>query len=61
VALVEIKGTAATITYNSVDKTVHAGDTIATGITVPSITSTAIFVSYNDKLYAIAPGQSVTF
>lgn len=61
VLLVKLNGTSADITYNSVDKTVRAGDTIAKGVSVTSITSTAIFINYNDKLYAIAPAQSVTF
>jgi hypothetical protein len=61
VALVTITGTTAAITYNSVDKTIHAGDTLATGVTVVKINADSIFVSYNNKLYAIAPGQSVTF
>ena len=37
-----------------------AGSTIATGITVVKIDASAVFVSYNNKLYAIAPGQTVT-
>ncbi|HEX4018352.1 MAG TPA: hypothetical protein VHX15_16570 [Frankiaceae bacterium] len=61
VALVKITGTTASVTYNSVDKTVHAGDSLATGVTVVKINADSIFVSYSNKLYAIAPGQSVTF
>jgi len=61
VALVSIAGTTAAVTYNSMDKTVHAGDSLATGVTVVKINLDSIFVSYGNKLYAIAPGQSVTF
>ena len=56
-----ITGTTAAITYNSVDKSVHAGDIIATGVTVVKINPDSIFISYSNKLYAVAPGQSVTF
>jgi hypothetical protein len=61
VALVSITGTTAKLTYNSVDKTVHAGDSLATGVTVVKIDPDSVFVSYDNKLYAIAPAQSVTF
>ncbi len=61
VALVSITGNTAKLTYNSVDKTVHAGDALATGVQVTTIDANAIFISYNNKLYAVAPGQSVTF
>ena len=45
---------------NGSAKTVKAGSTIATGVMVVKVDADAIFVSYNNKLYAIAPGQTVT-
>ena len=59
--VLSITGTAASVSYDSGSaKTVKAGSTIATGMTVVKIDASAIFVSYKNKLYAIAPGQTVS-
>jgi hypothetical protein len=56
-----ITGSTASVTYNGTTKTVKAGDSLATGVSVIKINADSIFVSYNNKLYAVAPGQTVTF
>lgn len=62
VGLVTITGTTASITYNnSPARSVKAGATIATGVTVVKVDPDSIFISYGNKLYAVAPGQTVTF
>jgi hypothetical protein len=61
VQLLSITGDSASVSYDKgTAKTVKAGSTIATGMTVVKIDASAVFVSYNNKLYAIAPGQTVS-
>jgi hypothetical protein len=61
VLLVSITGTNAAITYNKGDLTVKAGTTIAPGVTVVKVDPDSIVVSYGNQIFAIAPGQTVTF
>jgi hypothetical protein len=61
VQLLSITGVTASVSYDKgTAKTVKAGSSIATGMTVVKIDASAVFVSYNNKLYAIAPGQTVS-
>jgi hypothetical protein len=61
VQLLSITGDSASVSYDKgTAKTVKAGSTIATGMSVVKIDASALFVSYNNKLYAIAPGQTVS-
>lgn len=61
VQLLSITGETASVSYDKgTAKTVKAGTAIAAGMTVVKIDASAVFVSYNDKLYAIAPGQTVS-
>ena len=61
IELISINGTSADVTYNGAGKTVTAGQTLSTGITVIKISTDSIFVSNGSKAYAIAPGQTVSF
>jgi hypothetical protein len=61
VQLLSITGETASVSYDKgTAKTVKAGSSIATGMTVVKVDASAVFVSYNNKLYAIAPGQTVS-
>jgi hypothetical protein len=59
--LVSITGTSAAITYDGADQTVAAGDTIASGVACVKVTEDSLFVTYANKAYAVAPGQTITF
>lgn len=60
--LISITGTTATVVYNNSanNQDVKAGGTIATGVVCIKITDDSIFVTYNGKAYAVAPGQTVS-
>jgi sulfur carrier protein ThiS len=58
---VSISGTTASVTYNGTTKTVSAGATLATGVSVVKVDPDTIIVSYNNKIYALTTGQTVTF
>jgi hypothetical protein len=62
VMVLSITGTTATVSYNNgTGKSVKAGDTLATGVSVVKIDADSIVISYGNKIYAVAPGQTVTF
>ncbi len=59
--LVTLTSGSADVTFDGKDKTVKAGGTIATGVACVKVTDDSIFITYQSKAYAIAPGQTVSF
>jgi hypothetical protein len=60
--VLSITGENASVSYDKGSaKTVHQGSTIATGMTVVRVDADAVFVSVGDKVYAIAPAQTISF
>ena len=60
ITLVSINNGSADLTVDGTDKTVKAGDSVITGISCIKVTADSIFITFDSKAYAIAPGQTVS-
>jgi hypothetical protein len=61
ITVVTISSGSADLTADGKDKTVKAGDTVEKGVSCIKVTDDSVFITYQSKAYAIAPGQTVTF
>jgi hypothetical protein len=61
ITLVTVTGSTADLTVDGKDQTAKAGASLGKGISLIKVTDDSVFVTFQSKAYAIAPGQTVTF
>lgn len=61
VTLVTTSNGVADLTVDGKDATGKAGATIGKGISLVKVTDDSVFITFQSKAYALAPGQTVTF